>query len=59
MNSPQKRAFIEIITLIAREQHRKKLKSARNKRYYQKHKDEILQKSKIKNQLYKKFIQTY
>ena len=57
MNNAQKRAFIEIITLVAREKHRKKLKSARNKRYYQKHKDEILQKNKIKHQLYKKLIQ--
>lgn len=57
MNNAQKRAFIEILTLLAREKHRKKLKSMRNKRYYQKNKEEILHKNKIKNELYKKLIQ--
>jgi hypothetical protein len=59
MNSTQKGQLLSIIGLIAREKHRKKLKSARNKRYYQKHKDEILQKNKLKNQLYKKFIENH
>jgi hypothetical protein len=59
MNSAEQQLIVDYLQLKARELHQKKLKSARNKRYYQKHKDEILQKNKIKNQLYKKFIQNY
>jgi hypothetical protein len=56
MNSAQNQAIIDLFCLIQREKHRKKLKSARDKRYYAKNKAKILAKNKIKNNLYKKFI---
>jgi len=33
------------------------LQSARNKRYYQRNRDKILAKQRIKNEIYKKMIQ--
>lgn len=69
LNAEQKRVFAEIfarkevleplLTAYAKQIKQKKQKSVRNKRYYVKHKDVILQKNKIKNDLYKKFIENY
>lgn len=46
----------EYSKLSAHEKHRKSLQSARNKRYYQRNRDKILAKQRIKNELYKKMI---
>ncbi len=59
MNSAQKRNFLSTFSLLQREKHRKNLKSARNKRYYQHHKDKILEKQSLKNKLYADFIQRH
>jgi len=58
MSSAQKQAIANKIHLIQREKHRKLVRSARNKRYYQRHKDKILAKQKIKNAIYNKFVQS-
>ncbi|GAH97618.1 unnamed protein product [marine sediment metagenome] len=55
--STQKREILAIATLFQHEKHRKKMQSARNKRYYQRHKDKILEKQRLKNKLYEDFIQ--
>jgi len=54
MNSTQKRAFLNEI----RQLHRKNLRSARNKRYYQRHKEKILAKQKLKNEIYANFVKS-
>ena len=54
MNSTQKQEFINKISLI----QSKKLRSARNKRYYQRHKHEILAKQKLKNEIYANFVKS-
>lgn len=56
-NSAQKRELLTIAMLFQREKHRKKMKSLRNKRYYRRHKDQILKKQQLKNKLYADFIQ--
>lgn len=52
MNSTQKQQFLNALRLIKH----KNLRSARNKRYYQRHKDKILAKNKLKNKIYADFI---
>ena len=47
----------DYINLKKRENHRKKLQSNRNKRYYQRHKQEILKKNKEMRDVYKVFKQ--
>lgn len=59
MNSAQNQALINLIRLVQREKHRKKMKSARNKRYYQRHKDKILAKQRVKTAIYNKIVQSY
>jgi len=44
--------FVDSLTL----QHRKKLQSARNKRYYLSHRDQILKKNKLKSTIYANFV---
>jgi len=56
MNSTQKKSFLSLLLLLSKEKHRKKLQSVRNKRYYQRHKDKILAKQRIKNKLYADFV---
>ena len=46
MNFSEKQLLIEFLRQIQREKHRKKLKSAQNQRYYQRHRDKILLKRK-------------
>jgi len=57
MSFAQKQALDNKIRLVQREKHRKQVRSARNQRYYQRHKDKILAKQKIKNVIYNKFAQ--
>jgi len=57
MNSTQKQAFLSMARLFQRENHRKTLKSARDRRYYQRHKDKILAKQKLKTAIYNKVVQ--
>lgn len=55
--SSKKDGIDSVLTLIQHEKHRKKMESARNKRYYQRHRDKILEKQHLKNKLYAEFIQ--
>jgi len=57
MNEKQIKGFLTLLNAYRREKHRKTLKSKQNKRYYQRHKNELLEKNRIKNELYKKFVQ--
>ena len=56
LNPTQKRYILEAFNIIQQEKHRKKLKSARNKRHYLKNRTNILAKQKIANQLMKEFM---
>lgn len=56
MNLAEKQALVDILRLFQREKHRKTMKSARNRRYYQSHKDKILAKQKLKNAIFKKVM---
>ena len=57
LNPTQKRLILDAINIIQREKRRKKLKSASDRRYYQKNRSKILVKRKIANQLMKNFIE--
>lgn len=52
MNPKQKQKIVNEIRAISS----KKKRSERNKRYYQRHKDKILAKNKVKNKIYADFI---
>jgi len=56
MNLTEKQVLNGIIRLVKRENHRKALKKARNKRYYQKHRADILARERIKNELYRELV---
>jgi len=49
--------YFKNLKLKTKIKHEKKLKSERNKRYYQSHRDIILKKNKIKNELYRQYIE--
>jgi len=48
-----KNILIENNRLQKQEKHRKKMQSERNKRYYQRHRDEILKKNREMRMIYK------
>jgi len=48
-----KNILIENNRLKKQEKHRKKMQSERNKRYYQRHRDEILKKNREMRTIYK------
>jgi hypothetical protein len=44
LNSEQTKALVTLLSGFAKHSHEKKMKSVRNKRYYQRHSDKIKQK---------------
>ena len=56
-DSMTEKQFLDLIMLVSKANKTKKLQSARNKRYYLKNRKDILEKEKVKNNLFKVFTQ--